>query len=164
MSRGLVRQLLARRLLVFAESHKLPYKGGDGLLRTPNVFEQFVSSENKSDEELLSQDVPYITVTLGKVTQTAEGRLGEIGIYAMIYAPDSEQGYRDAENFIEAVEIDLIEDPWLDDGTYQLTGPWETNISGNHLPTFYATLKCNVEMPALDMIVGPDDEAIGDMI
>lgn len=157
MSRGLVRQLLRQRIEAFAGSHKLPYKGGNGELKTPAVYEQFVPVDNDHEP-----DAPSITVKVDTVTQSDDGRLAKVTLIALVYADDSEQGYRDAENLIEALEVELIANPWLDEGSFKLVGAWETDISDNHMPTFWAVLRCNAEMPALDMVVGPTSDSIGD--
>lgn len=159
MSRGLVRQLLKARIQVFAGDHKLSYKGGGDQLKVPAVYQQFVSVEN--DEE---PDAPSFTVRLNTVRSDDNARLGQVQIIGLVYAEDSEQGYRDAENVIEALELYLRADPWLDKGAYKLTGPWESTISDNYMPTFHATLTCNVEMPEPETVLGPGGDSIGDMI
>lgn len=168
MSRGHARQALAIRVRTVLEPWKLPYKGHADELRTVAVFEQWAPVDNDNDP-----DAPCVMVRIGKVTQTGDTRSGVVTLVAWTYAADaedgtatsSEQGYRDAENLIEAIETDLISNPWLDGGRYKLTGPWESDIAADGYPTFASTLTCVVEMPSVECVVRPDggtlDEAHG---
>jgi hypothetical protein len=141
---------LRRRLETVLEPWELSYKGSEGALRTIAVYEEFVTVEN--DEE---PDAPCVIAHVGEVTQTDDQRTGLLTLIALVYAEDSEQGVRDAENLIEAIETDLIANPWLDE-RYKLIGPWKTNISGNTFPIFSSTLTCSIEMPAVRCVLGPD--------
>jgi hypothetical protein len=154
MSRGCARSALKRRLEGIVEPWKLPFKDGNGALKTPAVYEQYVPVDNDDD----TPDAPSVTVTVGKVTQTGDARTGAVGIHALVYAEDSEQGYRDAENLVEAIETAFISDPWLDGGKYKLIGPWETDITAKAFPTHAASLTCSVELPSVTMVKGPDED------
>lgn len=161
MSRGSFRTELARRLEQILEPWTLPYKGaGAGELKAVDVYEQFVAVEN--DE---APDVPAVVVQIGEVAQDLDGnRVGLVTIVGLTYAKDSEQGIRDAENLIEAIETELISNPWLDSNRYKLIGPWRTAVSGNDFPIFSSTLNCSVEMPAVECLTGPDGWDIGDEV
>lgn len=150
MSRGCARTALTKRVQAVLEHWQLPYKGGEDDIRTPAIFEQFVKVEN---DDL--PDAPGVVVQIGEVTQTGEVRTGVVNIIALVYAKDSEQGIRDAENLIEDIETDLVTNPWLDNGAYKLTGPWKTTLSGNDYPVFSAVLTCGLELPAVMTTVGP---------
>lgn len=146
---------LRRRLDLIVEPWKLPFKGGEGDIRTPAVFEQYAPVENDDQP-----DAPAVIARIGKVKQADDVRSGVVTVIALVYSEDSEQGYRDAENLIEAIETDLITAPWLDEGAYKLVGPWETDISDNKFPVFFATLTCSAELPSVECRVGPDGNNI----
>ncbi|MCE5315166.1 MAG: hypothetical protein ABFD49_11170 [Armatimonadota bacterium] len=154
MSRGCARTALKHRLQTIVESRQLPYKGSKGDLKTPTVCEQRSSVNNDG-----LPDAPSVTVKISKVKQTGDDRLGAVTIITKTYSEDSEQGYRDAENLIEAIEIDLISNPWLD-SRYPLVGSWETDIVDDNFPVFFAALTCSVELPSIKCRVGPDGKNI----
>lgn len=163
MSRGDVRHLIKRRIEVFVgedgnESIKLPYKGGGTELRAPAVHEESVSLDN--DQE---PDAPCFVVKLGPAVQEKDSKTVQVTVDAMVYAADSEQGYRDAENVVEALETYLIADPWLD-GRYKLVEPWRTELMGSTATVFGASLSFNVEMPSATAVVGPDGTDLAEMI
>lgn len=155
MSRGCVRTALKNRLQEVAESWQLPYKESvDNALKKPEVYEQFAPV---NDDEL--SIAPCIFASVGKVTQKDGERTGIVTIGALIYAADSEQGYRDSENLVEDIETQLISNPWLGNGG-KLTGPWVTDLSESAFPVFQAILTCSVQMPAVECLIGPDGQPL----
>lgn len=163
MSKGDFRTALAERIAEIVEDHKLPYKDGGEGLRAPAVFEQFGPTANEDAAE-----VPCVIVSVGTVAQSIkdgeETRTAAVKLIVVTYSEDSEQGYRDAETLIEAIEIDLISDPWLGrseaGAKYKLTGPWSSDTLATKGPTFGATLDCSGELTLIQCVVGPDGRAL----
>lgn len=160
MSRGDVRHLIKRRIEEFiGEDVKLPYRDGGDELRVPAVCEESVSLDN--DQE---PDAPCFVVKLGPAVQENGTKTIQAIVDAMVYAKDSEQGYRDAENVIEALETYFIADPWLDRGRYKMVEPWRTELMGRTPTVFGSSLSFNVEMPSAAAVVGPDGTDLAEMI
>lgn len=165
MSRGHARTSLKSHVVGLVANWKLPYKGGrDGHLKAPEVYEQRPPEANDD-----VPDVPCIVVHLGSVrqAQSKEGepeRVGAVTIVVLTYAEDSEQGYRDAENLVESLELDLITSPWLDGGRYKLEGPWETDVANSSRCVFEASLTCSLVFEPIRTLEGPDRRALEGII
>ena len=157
MSRGSARTALKKRVEELTANWKLTFKGARvGEFRAPEVYEQKPPEANDD-----RPNVPCILVHLGQVKQDRldsglETRYGDINIVALTWAEDSEQGYRDAENLIEALELDLIAAPWIDHGRYLLIGPWTTDVANAERCVFEASLACQVAFTPVKMLIGPD--------
>lgn len=174
-----MRLAVCERVEVFAAGHELPYKEATHAhpLRVPKVFPQLPPAEN--DDE---SDVPCFVVRIGDDTE-AESPDGDVSVVtadvtieAFTFCKDSEQGYRDAENLIEALKIDLRQSPWVDIRTedlglrtesgarYRLFGPWKISVADTIPTIFKASLACSIEGPGLVIVSGPGGESIADMI
>jgi hypothetical protein len=168
MSRGDARTALKARIVVIVSEHDLPYRAGHApdpgeppMVDPGIVVEQFAPVENDG-----KAGAPRVFVRVGQSVQKYDATLGretkqaDVEILVLTDVGDNEQGYRDAENLIEAVEIDLIANPYIGDGAYQLVGPWTTNVGQWTFPLAYANLTCSVRMTAVQMILGPDGRAM----
>ncbi len=158
MSRGHARENLINRIRAIIERNKWLFPFDEtNVLRAIEVRSQYSPEANTG-----LSNAPEITVKLlaDKEEDFADNSVCKVLLTATLYAPDSEQGFRDGENILEAIKIDLKSSPFLNDG-YKMIGPWVLSPDEVYTrPTCRTFLAFDLHMPAIQFVTGPDGQPL----
>lgn len=165
MTIGLARRALAGRiaaiLTAYGKTYPVQKKRGhdDPDPRIPDVHLQYTPILNDD-----KPDAPCVIVRVMQWSQNGDTRTARAQVLPLLYCPDGEQGYQDVENLLQVIELELIREPWLDQGTFHLLGPWESGLADVSEEYFGGTLEFVIVIPAILEDSGPQGESLSDVI
>ncbi|MCE5199901.1 MAG: hypothetical protein ABFD54_15040 [Armatimonadota bacterium] len=159
MSRGSARSAIRRRIETIVAGHKMPSRDSVSAtdVKDIRVFEQFPSLANDGTPR-----IPGAIVALHDDSEDddVETYLVPVTVAIATYAIDTESGFADPENLVEAIKIDLKSKPYCE--SFKLKGPWQIGVMRDAKGVvFQSTLSFNVELLATQATTGPNGETMG---
>jgi hypothetical protein len=107
----------------------------DGVNKSPSVYAGYLPPDDDEDENLASQDYPFVIVRFLSDTDDSESDITNIRLVIGTHSEDDQNGWRDALNIATRVKIALKKSQFI--GPFALTEKIQTELFEEQLRPFW---------------------------